>query len=52
MSERPRRFSEFIAMITSIREDDSGGESEIKESDVLDWQLFSSDEMSGNKETE
>ena len=28
MSERPRRFTEVIAMLTSIDEDDSGGESE------------------------
>ena len=36
MSERPIRFTEVIAMLTSIDEDDSGGESKSEESDVLD----------------
>ena len=40
MSEKPIRFTKFIAMLTSIDEDDSGGESETKESDVLDWEIF------------
>ena len=42
MSERPRRFTEVIAMhiyrhlFTSIDKDDSGGKSETEEGDVLD----------------
>ena len=36
MSERPKRITEIIAMLTYIDEDDSGGESETKESDVSD----------------
>ena len=36
MSERPKRITEVIAMLTSIDEDDSGGESETQESDMLD----------------
>ena len=39
-------------MLRSIDEDDSGGESETEEGDVLDWELCSSDEMSDNEETE
>ena len=52
MSERPRRFTEVIAMLTSIDEDDSGGESEIEKGAVLDWKLCSSDERSDDEETE
>ena len=52
MPERPRRFTEVIAMLTSIDKDDSGGKSETEESDVLDCQLYSSDEMSDNEKTE
>ena len=48
MSERPRRFAEVIAMLTSIEKDDSGGKSKTEEADVLDCQLCSSDEMSNN----
>ena len=36
MSERPKRITEIIAMLTYIDEDDSGGESQTKESDVSD----------------
>ena len=52
MSERPRRFTEVFVVLTSIDKDDSEGESETKEGDVLDCQLCSSDEMSDNEETE
>ena len=52
MSEKPKRFTEVIAMLTSIDKDDSGGKSETEENDVLDCQLFSSDEMSDNEKTE
>ena len=48
MSERPRRFTVAIAMLTSIDKDYSGGESETEKGDVLDGQLCSSDEMSNN----
>ena len=47
MSERPRRFTVAIAMLTSIDKDYSGGESETEKGDVLDGQLCS-DEMSNN----
>ena len=52
MSERPRRFTEVIAMLTSIDKDDSGGKSETEEGDVLDCQLCSSGEMSDDEKTE
>ena len=52
MSERPRLFTEVIAMLTSIDKDDSGGKSETEEGDVLDCQLCSSDEMSKDEKTE
>ena len=39
-------------MLRSIDEDDSGGESETEDDDVLDWELCSSDEMSDNEKTE
>ena len=45
-------FPEVIAMLTSIDGDDSGGESETEEGDVLDWELCSSDAMSNDEETE
>ena len=51
MSERPN-FTEIIAMLTSIDEDNSGEESEIEEGKVLDWELRSSDEMSDDEEIE
>ena len=49
MSERPRRFTEVIAMLTSIDKDDSGGESETEEGDVLDCQLCSSNETNDDE---
>ena len=52
MSERPRRFTEVIDMLTSIEKDDSGGKSETEEGDVLDCQLCSSDEMNDDEKTE
>ena len=53
MFERPLRcFTKVIAMLTSIDKDDSGGESESEEGDVLDWELCSSDEMSDDEEKE
>ena len=52
MSERPRRFTEVIDMLTSIEKNDSGGKSEIKEGDALDCQLCSSDEMNDDEKTE
>ena len=54
MSERPKRFTgqQLVAMLTSIAEDDSGGESENEEGDELDWKLCSSDEMSDDEETD
>ena len=52
MSERPRRFTEVIAMLTSIDKDDSIGKSETEEGDVLDCQLCFSDEMSDDEKTE
>ena len=52
MSERPRCFTEVIAMLTSIDEDDSEGKSETEESNVLNWELYFSDQMSDNEETE
>ena len=52
MYERPIRFTEVIAMLTSIDKDDSGGESKTEKSDVLDWEICSSDEMSDDEETE
>ena len=51
MSERPRRFTEVIDMLTSIEKDDSGGKSETEEGDVSDCQLCSSDEMSDDEKT-
>ena len=54
MSERPKRFTgqQLLAMLASIAEDDSGGESENEEGDKLDWELCSSDEMSDDEETD
>ena len=52
MSERPRRFTEVIDMLTSIEKDDSGGKSETEEGDVLDCQLCSSNEMNDDEKTE
>ena len=52
MSERPRRVTEVIAMLTSIDKDDSGGKSENEEGNVLDCQLCSSDEMNDDEKTE
>ena len=52
MPERSRRFTEVIVMLTSIDKDDSGEKSETEESDVLDYQLCSSDEMSDDEKTE
>ena len=52
MSERPRRFTEVIDMLTSIDKDDSGEKSETEEGDVLYCQLCSSDEMNDNEKTE
>ena len=52
MSEKPRRFTEIINMLTSIDKDDSGRKNETEEGDVLDCQLCSSDEMSDNEKTE
>ena len=51
MSERPRRFTEVIDMLTSIDNNYSGGESETEEGDVLDCQLCSSDEMKDDEKT-
>ena len=49
-----RRFTglQVVARLRSIDEDDSGGESETEQGDVLDWELCSSDEISDNEETE
>ena len=52
MSERPRRFTAVITMLTSTDEDDSKGESETEKGNVLDWKLCSSDEMTDDEETE
>ena len=54
MSERQKRFTaqQTSAMLRSIAEDDSGGESEFDEGDVLDWELCSSDDMVHDEETE
>ena len=52
MSERPRRFTEVIDMLTSIEKDDSGKKSKTEERDVLDCQLCSSDEMNDDEKTE
>ena len=52
MSERPRRFTEVVDMLTSIEKNDSGGKSEAEEGDVLDCQLCSSNEMSDDEKTE
>ena len=54
MYKRPRRFTglQVVAMLRSIDEDDSGGESETEEGDVLDWELCSSDKMSDDEEAE
>ena len=52
MSERPRRVTEVIAMLTSIDKDDSGGKRETEEGDALDCQLCSSDEMNDDEKTE
>ena len=51
MSERPRRFTEVIDMLTSTEKDDSGGKSETEESDVLGCQLCSSDKMNDDEKT-
>ena len=48
MSERPRRFTKVIAMLTFIDKNYFGGESGTEKGDVLDCQLCSSDEMSNN----
>ena len=54
MSKTSGRFTglQVVARLRSIDEDDSGGESETEQGDVLDWQLCSSDEMSDDEETE
>ena len=52
MSERPGCFTEVIAMLTSIDEDNIGGESEIEKGVMLDSKLCSSDETSDDEETE
>ena len=54
MSKTSRRFTglQVVARLRSIDEDDSGGESETEQGDVLDWELCSSDEMSDDEETE
>ena len=54
MSKTSRRFTglQVVARLRSIDEDDSGGESEAEQGDVLDWELCSSDEMSDDEETE
>ena len=52
MSEKPKRFTEVITMLTSIDKDASGGKSETEEGDMLDCQLCSSDEMSNDEKTE
>ncbi|CAK8689982.1 unnamed protein product [Clavelina lepadiformis] len=54
MSDRRKRFTaqQASAMLRSIAEDDSGGESEFDEGDVLDRELCSSDEMDDDEETE
>ena len=52
MSERPRRFTKVIDMLTSIEKDDSGRKSETEEGNVLDYQLCSSDEMNDDEKTE
>ena len=54
MSIRSRRFTglQVVALLRSIDEDDSGGESKTEEGDMLDWELCSSDEMSDDEETE
>ena len=38
-------------MLRFTDEDDSGGESETEEGDVLDWELCSSDKMSDDEKT-
>ena len=52
MSKRPRRFTglQVVAMLRSIHENDSGGESKTEKGNVLDWELCSSDEMSDDEE--
>ena len=54
MSERPKRFTgrQLAAMLTSIAEDDSEGESENNEDDELDWELCYSDKICDDEETE
>ena len=54
MSNRPRPFSgqQVVAMLRSIDEDDSKGESKTEEGDVLDSGLCSSGEMSNDEESE
>ena len=52
MSERPRCFTEVIAMLTSMNDDDSGRKSETEEDEVLDWELCSSNKISDDEETE
>ena len=54
MYKRPRRFAglQVVAMLRSMDEDDSVGESETDEGDVLDWELCSSDKMSEDEDAE
>ena len=53
MSKKPRHLTglQVVAGLRSIDEDNSGGESETEEGEVLDWKLCSSDEMSDDEET-
>ena len=54
MSKTSRRFTglQVVARLKSIDEDDSGGESETEQGDVLVWELCSSDGMNDDEETE
>ena len=42
---------QLVALLRSIDEDDSGGQSETEEADVLDWEICSSDKISDDEET-
>ena len=54
MSKTSSRFTglQVVARLRSIDENDSGGESETEQGDVLDWEFCSLDEMSDDEETE
>ena len=54
MTKRPRRFAglQVVVMLRSIGEDDFKRKSKTEEGCMLDWELCSSDKMSGDEETE